>query len=165
MVGNTLARRQEVISNFVYICALVCVCTSVYLSDSNHWHILFFYYIEGEKWVNIMEMMMTVFDFFGFNSYRNKWVNCFFLKLCAYVTMYFWHTCSQHCKYPVCVRAAGLCFQSRLFVYICMSTKNRLFSALQLENVMLSVICCLLFEFKHGLLHPASYTDGATHGF
>ena len=33
-----------------------------------------------------------------------------------------------------------------LCVYICMSTKNRLFSALlPLENLLLSVICCLLF--------------------
>ena len=49
-----------------------------------------------------------------------------------------------------------------------MSTKNRLFSALPLENLLLSVICCLLFEFKHlqcGLLRPVSYTDRAIHAF
>ena len=55
---------------------------------------------------------------------------------------------------------AGLC--------ICMATKNRLFSALMLENLLLSVICCFLFEFKRlqcGLLHPASCTDRAIHVF
>ena len=51
-----------------------------------------------------------------------------------------------------------------------MSTKNRLFSALLLEKLLLhvSVICCLLFEFKClqcGLLHPASYTARAIHAF
>ena len=43
-----------------------------------------------------------------------------------------------------------------------MSTKNRLFSALPLEDLLLSVICCLLFKFKRlqcGLLCPASCTD------
>ena len=53
----------------------------------------------------------------------------------------------------------------RPFVYMCiyMSTKNRLFSALLLKNLLLSVMCCLLFEFKrlqYGLLRPASCTDG-----
>ena len=46
--------------------------------------------------------------------------------------------------------------------------KNRLFSALLLANILLSVICCLLFEFKHlqcGLLCPASCTDRAIHAF
>ena len=57
----------------------------------------------------------------------------------------------------------SLCTYVRVhtYVYICQH-KNRLFSALLLENLLLSVICCLLFEFKHiqcGLLHPVSYTD------
>ena len=46
--------------------------------------------------------------------------------------------------------------------------KNRLLSALLLEKLLLSVICCLLFEFKSlqcGLLHPVSYTDTAIHAF
>ena len=49
-----------------------------------------------------------------------------------------------------------------------MSTKNRLLSALPLENLLLGIICCLLFEFKHlqcGLLRPTSYTDRAIHAF
>ena len=56
----------------------------------------------------------------------------------------------------------------RTYMYIYLSTKNRLFSALLLEKLLLSVICCLLFEFKRlqcGLLHPASYTDRAIHAF
>ena len=60
--------------------------------------------------------------------------------------------------YPVHVRAAGLCVRSRPFVYIICQQKNRLFSALPLENLLLSVICCLLCKFKClqcGLLHPA----------
>ena len=47
-------------------------------------------------------------------------------------------------------------------------SKNRLFSALLLANILLSVICCLLFEFKClqcGLLHPPSCTDRAIHAF
>ena len=54
-----------------------------------------------------------------------------------------------------------------IYIYVCMSTKNRLFSALPLENLLLSIICCLL-EFKHlqcGLLRPTSYTDRAIHAF
>ena len=53
-------------------------------------------------------------------------------------------------------------------MYVCMSTKNRLFSALPLENLLLSAICCLLCNFKHlqcGLLHPASFTDRVIHAF
>ena len=49
-----------------------------------------------------------------------------------------------------------------------MSTKNRLFSALPLENLLLNVIYCLLFKFKRlqcGLLHPASCTDRVIHAF
>ena len=48
-----------------------------------------------------------------------------------------------------------------------MLTKNRLFSALLLEY-LLSVLCCLLFEFKCfqcGLLCPASCTNRAIHAF
>ena len=44
-------------------------------------------------------------------------------------------------------------------LYICMSTKNRLFSTLPLKNLLLSVISCFLFEFKHlqcGLLRRFS---------
>ena len=70
--------------------------------------------------------------------------------------------------YPVRICAAGLCAWSRQFVYVYMSTKNRLFSVLLLENLLLSVICCLPFEFKHlqcGLLYPASCTDRASHTF
>ena len=54
-------------------------------------------------------------------------------------------------------------------VYVHMSTKNnRLFKALLLTGLLLSIICCLLFEFKClqcGLLHPPSYTDRAVHAF
>ena len=57
----------------------------------------------------------------------------------------------------------------RICIYICRQ-RNRLFSALLLEKLLLhvSVIYCLLFEFKHlqcGLLHPASYTDRVIHAF
>ena len=61
--------------------------------------------------------------------------------------------------YPVCI---CIC------VYIC-GPKNWLFSALLLENLLLSVMSCLFFEFKHlqcGLLHPVSCTDsGVIHAF
>ena len=53
----------------------------------------------------------------------------------------------------------SLCTYVRICVYICQ--QKRLFSALLLANFLLSVICCLLFEFKRlqcGLLHPASCT-------
>ena len=49
-----------------------------------------------------------------------------------------------------------------------MSTKNRLFSALPLETLLLNVFYCFLTEFKGlqcGLLHPASCTDRAIHAF
>ena len=70
--------------------------------------------------------------------------------------------------YPVRV-----CVWSHQFVYIrilfiFMSTKNRLFSGLPFKNLLLSVIYCLLFEFKHlqcDLLCPASCTDRAIHAF
>ena len=58
------------------------------------------------------------------------------------------------------VKKVSTCTYMHVHVY--MSTKNRLFSALPLENLLLSVIYCLFFEFKClqcGLLHPASYTD------
>ena len=61
---------------------------------------------------------------------------------------------------------ASICV--RTYVRICMSTKKWLFSALWLENFLLSVICCLLFEFNHlqcGLLCPVSCTDRAIHAF
>ena len=70
----------------------------------------------------------------------------------------------MHLVMLVCVRST--------YVYIAnmyiMSTKNRLFSALPLENLLLSVICCLLFDFKclqFCLLLPASCTDRAIHVF
>ena len=58
----------------------------------------------------------------------------------------------------------GLC----TYVYVYLLTKNTLFSALLLENLLLSVMCCLLFEFKRlqcGFLRPASCTDRAIHAF
>ena len=53
-------------------------------------------------------------------------------------------------------------------VYLYINKSNRLFSALLLENLLLSVIHCLLFEFKHlqcGLLRPVSCTDRVIHTF
>ena len=47
-------------------------------------------------------------------------------------------------------------------IYIMYVKKNRLFSALPLENLLLSVTCCLLFKFKYlqcGLPCPVSCTD------
>ena len=85
-----------------------------------------------------------------------------------------------------CVRMhAGLCVWSRQFVcvlctctymyiymyiyiYMYVNKKNRLFSTLPLENLLPSVICCLLFQFKHlqcGLLCPVSCTDRVIHAF
>ena len=52
-------------------------------------------------------------------------------------------------------------------VCIC-GQKNWLFSALPLENLLLSVMSCLFFDFKHlqcGLLRPASCTDRVIHAF
>ena len=54
-----------------------------------------------------------------------------------------------------------------LYIYIC-GQKNWLFSAIPLENLLLSVMSCLLFEFKRlqcGLLRPASCTDRVIHAF
>ena len=64
----------------------------------------------------------------------------------------------------------GLCMYVRnyVYIYIYIDKKTRLFSALLLENLLLSVIYCLLFEFKRlqcGLLHSASYTDRAIYAF
>ena len=80
-----------------------------------------------------------------------------------------------HVVITLCTHAQqGLCIQLHPFVYIYvyiyiyMSTKNRVFSALPLENLLLSVICYLLFKFKRlqcGLLRPASCTDRAIHAF
>ena len=44
------------------------------------------------------------------------------------------------------VKKVSTCTYMHVHVY--MSTKNRLFSALPLENLLLSVIYCLFFEFK-----------------
>ena len=66
----------------------------------------------------------------------------------------------------VCVHTyMYVCIYIYIYIYV---DKNRLFSALLLQNLLLSVICCLLFEFKYfqcGLLRPASYTDRAIHAF
>ena len=54
-----------------------------------------------------------------------------------------------------------------IYIYVCQQ-KYGLFSALLLEYLLLSVIYCLVLEFKRlwcGLLHPASCTDGAIHAF
>ena len=59
----------------------------------------------------------------------------------------------------------GLC--TYVYIYVCQQ-KNRLFSALPPKNLLLNVICCLLFEFKRlqcSLLYPASCTDRAIHAF
>ena len=75
-------------------------------------------------------------------------------------------TCSW-INYPVCICTAGLCVWSHQFVYMYVN-KKRLFGALPFENLLLSVICYLLFEFecpKCGLLHPVSCTDRAIHAF
>ena len=60
----------------------------------------------------------------------------------------------------------SVCVRISIFIYLYMSTKKEAVSPL--ENLLLSVVCCLLFDFKHpqcGLLHPASYTDRAIHAF
>ena len=52
-------------------------------------------------------------------------------------------------------------------IYVC-QRKNKLFSALPLEYLLLSVLCCLLLEFKRlwrSLIRPASCTDRAIHAF
>ena len=53
-------------------------------------------------------------------------------------------------------------------IYMYIYNINRLFSALLPKNLLLSVICCLLFEFKHlqcGLLCPANYRGRTIHAF
>ena len=75
--------------------------------------------------------------------------------------------------YPVHICAAELlCVQLHQFeyvhTYVYMLTKNKLFTALPLANLLLGVICCLLFEFM--CLHcsslcPASCTDRVNHAF
>ena len=68
----------------------------------------------------------------------------------------------------VCVRTYVRIYTLYIYLFLYMSTKNRLFSALQLENLLLCVICCLLSEFKClqcGLLHPANYRARAIHAF
>ena len=78
----------------------------------------------------------------------------FFLLLCA-------HMCSKvmHLVTSVCVQT---------FVYIYMYVIKKLFSAFPLENPLLSITYCLLFENKRllfGLLRPASCSDGTIHAF
>ena len=54
-----------------------------------------------------------------------------------------------------------------IYIYVCQQ-KNRLFSALPLENLLLSVMSGLLFKYKRlqcGLLRPASCTDRVIHAF
>ena len=61
----------------------------------------------------------------------------------------------------------SLCTYVCTCTYICRQ-KNRLFSALPLKNLLLSVMRCLLFKFKRlqcGLLRPASCTDRVIHAF
>ena len=85
-------------------------------------------------------------------------VNCVItLALCVCTT----ELCIQPCWF---VTMYYNCIIVIYFLYVCQQ-KNRLFSALPLEN-LLSVSCCLLFEFKClqcGLLCPASCTDRAIH--
>ena len=62
------------------------------------------------------------------------------------------HSRAMHLVMSVCVY---------MYIYIYMYM-YRLFSALPLENLLVSVICCLIFKFKrlqYGLLCPASCTD------
>ena len=77
--------------------------------------------------------------------------------------------------YPVRICMAELCVQLRQFVYYmhvnkktgCLLHKNFL-AALIPETFLLSVICCLLFQFKClqcGFLSPVSCTDKAIHAF
>ena len=63
-----------------------------------------------------------------------------------------------------------VCVHMYMYICICiyMSTKNRLFSALPAENLLLSVMCSLLFKFKClqcGLLCGVSCTDRVIHAF
>ena len=81
--------------------------------------------------------------------------SCWVITLCTYAQQGYAFGC------------VGLCTYVRICIYICRQ-KNRLFNALLLENLLLSVICCLLFEFKRlqcGLLRPASCTDRVIHAF
>ena len=74
----------------------------------------------------------------------------------------FLHYCSLPCarmRSRVMRLVASVCV--RICIYVCQQ-KNRLFSALPLENLLLSVMHCLLFKFKRlqcSLLCPASCTD------
>ena len=66
----------------------------------------------------------------------------------------------NYCPVRICATEL-LCIWSHRFVYVCMYmwSKNWLFSDLLLENLLLSVICCLLFKFKRlqcGLLCPTT---------
>ena len=68
-----------------------------------------------------------------------------------------------------------VCLYIHVYIYICIfvyvhvcQQKNKLFSALPLENLLLNVIYCLFFKFKRlqcGLLHLASCTDRVIHAF
>ena len=101
------------------------------------------------------ELRMEQYNFFA-NAPYDSVENCWKVWGMTPVSCFLQQELSNF--YPVRIRAAGLCVWSCRFVYyICMSTKNRLFSALPLENLLLSVICCLLFDFKclqYGLLRP-----------
>ena len=60
---------------------------------------------------------------------------------------------------------ASVCVRTYVHIYV---NKNRLFSALLLKNLLLSVMRCLLFKFKRlqcGLLRPASCTNRVIHAF
>ena len=89
------------------------------------------------------------------NYVINIMFSCWVITLCTYAQQGYAFGC------------VGLCTYVRICIYICRQ-KNRLFNALLLENLLLSVICCLLFEFKRlqcGLLRPASCTDRVIHAF
>ena len=49
------------------------------------------------------------------------------------------------------MRLVALFVYIRVYVYLYYVIKNRVFSALPLENLLLSEICCLIFEFKQCL--------------
>ena len=104
--------------------------------------------------------------------------NIAIIKICSTLLVVTLCTYAQQAYTFGCI---GFCTYVRIYIYIYiyiiyirspqlknMSTKNRLFIALPLENLLLSVICCLLFKFKRlqcSLLHPASYIDRAIHTF
>ena len=142
----------------VYVCVCVCDCVHICLSFS-----------QDSFTSNLLRIIQTMRPHTSKSNCHNIQCPVYVLYFCV---IYDEHTCTHLLP---CVRmlsrvmclVASVCVYIYICVYVCQQ-QNRLFSALLLENLLLNVMRCLLFEFKHlrcGLLHSASCTDRVIHAF